>query len=36
MSGFIGGNKTKEGALEMARKALKTPPVTRVVEEEKK
>jgi uncharacterized UPF0160 family protein len=32
MSGFIGGNKTKEGALEMARKALKTPPVTRVIE----
>jgi uncharacterized UPF0160 family protein len=26
MSGFIGGNKTKEGALAMAKKALQIPP----------
>jgi Uncharacterised protein family (UPF0160) len=26
MSGFIGGNKTKEGVIEMAKKALRTPP----------
>jgi len=33
MSGFIGGNKTKDGALQMAKRALQIPPRTIVPDE---